>query len=213
MYQTSERTGGGRQIWNAFEQLLTEIVGTLVMEEFSRSYPDEYAYFHEEHSVKLRRFRYREQKYICMKIPTRLIKFFEEQSDTDIREIIANSKFSSKIYIHTDKWRFSYELIQGLFNAPCSEIIALVKNVLLKSEIKGTKNIIMIGTFAESPIFQTIFKQAFQEIKVIIPPFPGSASLQGAVIYGHEQRNTPKYASSRVEKFIEMFKKKSCVRF
>lgn len=175
------------------------------MEEFSRSYPDEYAEIHEEHCVKLRRIRYKEQKYIYMKIPYRLIEFFEEQSDRDIREIIANSKFSSKIYIHADKWRFSYELFQGLFNAPCSEIIALVKNVLLKSEMKGTKNILMIGTFAESPIFQSIIKQALQEIKVIIPPFPRCTSLQGAVIYGHEQRNTPKYASSRVEKFIEKF--------
>lgn len=183
------------------------------MEEFSRSYPDEHAEIHEEHCVKLRRIRYKEQKYIYMKIPYRLIEFFEEQSDRDIREIIANSKFSSKIYIHADKWRFSYELFQGLFNAPCSEVIALVKNVLLKSEMKGTKNILMIGTFAESPIFQSIIKQALQEIKVIIPPFPRCTSLQGAVIYGYEQRHTPKYASSRVEKFIEMFKKKSCVRF
>lgn len=182
------------------------------MEEFSRSYPDEYAEIHEEHCVKLRKIRYKEQKYIYMKMPYRLIEFFEEQSDRDIREIIANSKFSSKIYIHADKWRFSYELFQGLFNAPCSEVIALVKNVLLKSEMKGTKNILMIGTFAESPIFQTIIKQAFQEIKFIISTFLSSASLQGAVIYGHEQRNTPKYASSRVEKFVETFKKSSCVR-
>ena len=182
------------------------------MEELSRSYPDEYAEIHEEHCVKLRTSRYREQKYIYMKMPYSLIELFEEKSDTDIMEKIDNSKYSSKISIHADKWRFSYELFQGLFNAPCSEIIALVKNVLLKSEIKGTKNIIMIGKFAESPIFQTIIKQAFQEIKVIIPLFPRCASLQGAVIYGHEQRNTPKYASSRVEKFIETFKKSSCVR-
>lgn len=200
-------------MYNAFEQLLTEIVGALGMEEFSRSYPDEYAEIHEDYCFKRRTIRYREQKYIWMKMPYRLVEFLEEKSDTDISEIIDNSKFSSKIYIHADKWRFSYELFEGFFNAPCSEIIALVKNVLLKSEMKGTKNIFMIGSFAESPIFQTIIKQALQEIKVIIPPFPRCASLQGAVIYGHEQRHTPKYASSRVEKFIEMFKKKSCVRF
>ena len=178
------------------------------MEEFARSYPEDYANICEDFNIKCLEFE--ELKQITIKLPISLVEVFKEKTNKNIQETIDNSKFSSKVLWRTDKCRFSRELFQGLFNAPCSEIIALVKNVLLKSEIKGTKNIIMIGKFAESPIFETIIKQAFQEIKVIIPPLPRCASLQGAVIYGHEQRNIPKYASSRVEKFIETFKK-SCV--
>lgn len=190
------------------------------MEEFARSYPEDYANICEDFYIKclaidyqkLTQKKFEELKQITIKLPISLVEVFEEKTNKNIQETVDNSKFSSKVLWRYDKCRFSRELFQDLFNAPCSEIIALVKNVLLKSEIKGTKNIIMIGKLAEFPIFETIFKQAFQEIKVIIPPLPRCASLQGAVIYGHEQRNIPKYASSRVEKFIETFKISSCVR-
>lgn len=214
MYKTSERTGGGRQIYNAFEQLLTDIVGASVIEEFSRSYPEEYAIMYEEFHSKCFTIGNEVFGKITIKIPFALVDIFEEKTNKSIKETIDNSKFSSKLLWCADKCRFTRELFQGLFKVPSSEIIALVNNVIEKPEIKGTKNIIMIGTFAELPILQTMIKQALPGMKVIITPEAKLSSLIGAVIYGHEHRNEiePKYATSRVDKFIEKFQKRPVVQ-
>ena len=39
-------------MYRAYEQLLTEILGAPVIEELSRSYPDDYAEIYEEFKVK-----------------------------------------------------------------------------------------------------------------------------------------------------------------
>lgn len=213
MYKTSEKKGGGSQFDRAYEQLLTEIVGAPVMEKFARRYPEEYAILYEEFHFKCLTIGNEVHRKITIRIPIGLVEVFERETNKSIQETINNSKFSSKVRWHDDKCRFSRELFQGLFKVPSSEIIALVNNVIEKPEIKGTKNIILIGKFAECTILQTMIEQALPEMKVIIPHEAKLVSLIGAVIYGHEHRNEiePKYATSRVEKFIGKFKKRPVV--
>lgn len=94
----------------------------------------------------------------------------------------------------------------------CRAITRLVGDVITKSEIKGTKNLIMIGEYSEVPVLQDMLKQALPEMNFIIPPEANLTGLKGAVIYGHEHRKKPKYIPSRVAKFMVIFKKGPVIR-
>lgn len=205
LFKTSEKSGGGSQVYRAYEQLLTEIVGAPVMEEFSRRYPEDYAAMFKEFDRKRDSIRLMRNEKITFTIHGSLLWTFEKKTGKDFKEIIDKSKFSSRVRLVGDSLRFSEELITKLFHVQGGEIIALVKNGLKRPEMKGTNNIIMTGKFAEFLILKDIIKQALPAMKVIISPNAELASIGGAVIYGHEQESQQMYCTSRVEKFIKQF--------
>ena len=213
LYQSRETSGGLRQVYKAYEQLLTEIFGAPVMAKVSRSYPEDYADLYKEF---IRKGIYikcgQKEKKITFAIPISLIEVFEEDTGKVIQKSIDNSKYHSKINLIGDRIRFSKELVTDLFTDPCNAIIELVSATLKIPEIKGTKNIFMIGEFPEFVILKEIIKPAFPEMDVVIPADAKLAGLKGAVIYGHENGNKPKYISSRVAKFIGTFKKRPVLR-
>ena len=205
LFKTSERSGGGSQVYRAYEQLLTEIVGAPVMEEFSRRYPEDYAAIFNTFDRKANSIRFGGNETITIFFNGFLLGIFEEITGKDVMETIEKSKLCSRVRIVKDKCLFSAELIIELFHDQCGEIIALVKNVLRRPEMKGMNNIIMTGKFAKFLILKDIIKQALPAMKVIISPNAELASIGGAVIYGHEQESQQMYCTSRVEKFIKQF--------
>lgn len=194
-------------MYRAFEQLLTEIVGAPVMEEFSQSYPEDYAAMFQAFNHKKNSIRFGGNEIITLTIEASLLWTFKKKTGKDVQETINKSKFSSRVRLSGHRWRFSGELITKLFHNQCDEIIALVKNELKRPEMKGTNNIIMTGKFGEFLILKDIIMQALPAMKVIISPNAEMASISGAAIYGHEQESQQMYCISRVEKFIKKFKK------
>ena len=212
LYQSRETSGGVSQVYKAYEQLLTEIVGAPIMKEVSRSYPEDYAMIQAEFKDKRHSIRCGENKKITISVPYCLLEVIEKERDEDIQKSIDNSKYHSKITFCVTKFRFSEEVVTDLFIDPSNEIISLVNTALKIPEIKGTKNIIMIGEFAEFRILEDIIKQALPELEVVVERDAIPSVLRGAVIYGHEHRNKPKHISSRVAKFIATFKKGPVLR-
>ena len=193
-------------MYKAYKQLLTEIVGAPIMAKFSRSYPEDYAEMYTIFERKRNDIKYGENKKITIVVPIRLVEVFEDDTGEDVQSSIDNSKYHSTIKFPGERLRFSVELMTDLFIDPCNAIIALLNTALKIPEIKYTKNIFMIGEFAEFRILKDI-KQAHPEMEIVIVPDPTLSGLKGAVIYGHEHGNEPKYISSRVAKFIGTFKK------
>ena len=198
-------------MYKAYEQLLTEMFGSPFMAKVSSgSYPEDYAELYTEFIC--RRNYIRKNENMTIKFPNRLLEVFKEDTGKVIQKSIDNSKYHSKINFVKDKFRFSEELVTDLFIDPSNEIIALVNTALKIPEVKGTKTIIMIGEFAEFRILEDIIKQALPEMEVVVQRDAKLTGLKGAVIYGHEQGNKPKYISSRVAKFIATFKKGPVLR-
>ena len=199
-------------MYKAYSQLLTEIFGAPVLTKVSRSYPEDYADMYAELKRSKNNIKYGENKKITVRVPFSLVEVFEEDTGKNVQKSIDNSKYHSKIWLIGNRLRFSEELVTDLFTDPCNEIIALVNTALKIPEIKGTKNIFMIGEFAEFRILKDIIKQALPEMEIVNEPDAKLSGLKGAVIYGHEHRKKPKYISSRVAKFIGMFKKGPVLR-
>ena len=89
------------------------------------------------------------------------------------------------------------QLTKALFDESCKKIVDHMHQLFRHPSVKDVSSILLVGGFAESPMLQEAVKEAFSELKVIVPQDAGLAVLKGAVLYGHQ----PKAISGRVCKY------------
>ncbi|XP_062599964.1 heat shock 70 kDa protein 12A-like [Saccostrea cucullata] len=196
LYKASGGSGGGTHLDEAFRQMLIKIVGAPILNDFARSYTDDYMDLFREFETKKRNFTGNKKDKVNIRIPISLVETFEEDTGEDIKEATENTTYSGKITWIRGKIRITAEVMKSFFEEAGDQIVDHVKDVLKKPEISGTNNIMMVGGFSESPILQDMIKQSFPDMRVIIPPEPGVAVLKGAVLFGHN----PVTISSRIAK-------------
>jgi molecular chaperone DnaK (HSP70) len=197
LYKASGGAWGGTQVDEAYKQMLIKIVGAPIITQFSKDHTADYVDMFREFETKKRAITGETKGKVTIKIPISLVETFEEDTGEDIKDTIENTKFSGKISWVGDKCRITAEVFKSLFEVAGEQIVQHVKDLFTKFEIKGTNNIIMVGGFSESPILQYMIKQAFPNVRVIIPPEAGLAVLKGAVLFGHK----PATIDSRVAKY------------
>ncbi|XP_052286102.1 heat shock 70 kDa protein 12B-like isoform X2 [Dreissena polymorpha] len=84
------------------------------------------------------------------------------------------------------KHRIETTKIKAWFESEISSFIAHIKTVLNNNpSLKEVTNMVLVDQFAESMNVQTMLREEFPELKVIIPPDSKLAVLKGAVLYGH----------------------------
>ncbi|XP_062618636.1 heat shock 70 kDa protein 12B-like [Saccostrea cucullata] len=196
MHKDSRGGMGGNQVNEAFKQMLIQIVGAPVFNEFARSFTDDSVDFYRDFEIKKRRITVDIQGNVYIFIPISLVKTFEQKAGKNIKEAIENSIYSGKITFRNNKFRIEAEVIQSLFEDAVNQIVDHVRDALKKPDISDTNNIIMVGGFSESPILQDVIKQSFPDMRVIIPSDPELAVVKGAVLFGCN----PVTISSRIAK-------------
>ncbi|XP_062605182.1 heat shock 70 kDa protein 12B-like, partial [Saccostrea cucullata] len=195
LYRASGGALGGNQVDEAFKQMLIKMFGAPVIAEFARSHPGDYVDIYREFENKKRDINDKRVRVI-FKIPISLREMFEEETGYHVKEKIKDTEFSEKITFVSDKCKITTEVMMSFFEVALDQIVDHVTELLKKPEISGTKNILMVGGFSESPILQNMIKKSFPDMTVIIPPEPGLAVLKGAVLFGHK----PVTISSRIAK-------------
>lgn len=96
-----------------------------------------------------------------------------------------------------DKLRLQPDQIKRFFTQTCDKITSHLKDIFNQPSVRGTDTILMVGGFSESRMLQTAVRQAFPDMRFVIPAEAGLAVLKGAVIFGHN----PTAIASRVSKF------------
>ena len=143
-------------------------------------------------------------------IPPSLQLTFKRKMGIGIRNSIRQSKFSEQIEIRPGRMILEADVFKEFFESPFKQIVSYVNDALQIPNMKGTKYIIMLGSFSGSPFLQNMLKKRFPDINVIIPPELELATLKGAVISGHTGMDKiviDKSPCTRVEKFIKIFRK------
>ena len=177
---------GGILVDEAFKRLLIDIIGEEVYSKFMKTETEDWLYL-------LRLFESR-KKFICctkkdkinMKLPVTLMDMFKNETRQDIRDRVAESKYSNMIHFtRGDIVRYEASLMQSLFSESIDKTVSHVKYVLRDENAQDVKAILMVGGFSESPLLQDAIKKAFPRLKVIIPTEASSAILRGAVIFRH----------------------------
>lgn len=95
---------GGRQVDEAFKQMLIKIVGAPVIMELYRENQDDYEEMFRDFEFR-KRIKYRAGQKICIRIPHSLVKLFEDATGETIYESISNTKLVGKITVVGNKFR------------------------------------------------------------------------------------------------------------
>jgi hypothetical protein len=94
------------------------------------------------------------------------------------------------------KQTLSPEDIKAIFDPVVDDIIGLIKTQL--AAVPTCKTMLLVGGFSESPYLENRVKAAFKDTvpNIIRPPNPGSAIIQGAVLFGLN----PRFVMNRISR-------------
>lgn len=186
---------GGTMVNKAFENLMEELVGKQIYEEFCREETEDHLDILAEFEIKKRKVSPNENTPIRMRIPRSLTDIYRRKKGQLLEDYIKESSHSSDVELQRDKISFSADIIRNLFISSVKQIVCHVRNLLKDS--RKIKAILMVGGYSDSPMLKDAIKRKFPKFTVIIPPEAVSSIMRGAAIFGH----IPRQITERVLKY------------
>lgn len=186
LYSANGGNWGGTYIDIAFRNLLADIVGNDVMDDFQATQMMDYIDLHREFEVKKRNFKNEMKEKINFKVPIALSYNFKGKKGVEIKDHInTKPQYAKKIIWVADKLRMEPDVAKNLFKETCESVAKHLKSLFSEGPVKDVPTILMVGGFSESPMLQAVIHDTLPDKKIIIPADAGLAVLKGAVIYGH----------------------------
>lgn len=194
LYKAESGDWGGKQVNASFYRLITDIVGIGAMEAFRLEYEDD---FHELFRTFERKKMAKTSKtdYVRIHLPFSLLKTFSKKDilskyDIALINTVINSipKYKHHVSFSKGNLRLDVHTFESLFNESCNSIIYHLKELLKFPKLEDVSSIIVVGHFADSPVFQVAMKEAFPDKNVIVPEDAKLAILKGAVLFGHQPK-------------------------
>uniref|UniRef100_A0A8W8L5J3 Heat shock 70 kDa protein 12B n=1 Tax=Magallana gigas TaxID=29159 RepID=A0A8W8L5J3_MAGGI len=181
---------GGTKVDASFKGLLVDIVGKDVMETFISKNKYDFLHLMRDFEVKKSTINPELNDRVTFTIPVSLSETFSEKNPGSIiTDAALNSKYKIQLTWKKDKLRIEAKLARTLFDESCKHIVDHLKELFMHPSVKDVSSILLVGGFAESPMLQSVVREAFINKNVIIPKEAGLAVLKGAVICGHEPQN------------------------
>ena len=180
---------GGFLVDEAFKRLLIDIVGKHVNPKLRKKeiHLEDYVDLWRMFEVKKRTIDPTKNDKVEMNLPMTLMEVYTKETNKDIRNRIAESRYSRRIqFAGGDKVNFDATLIKSLFKESIDKTVMHVKSLLRDENARDVRAILMVGGFSESPMLQDAIKKSFPRLKTIIPKEASSPILHGAVIFGHD---------------------------
>ena len=167
------------------------------MKKFMKAHMDDYIEMFRDFEIKKRAVLPKNDGKITIRLPAALTGMLKETTGDTLKEIIPQTAYTKKITISGDKLRVDASIVKGFFDESVRSILNHLKELFRIPSVRGCSAILMVGGFSESQILQESIKEAYSDLKIIIPNEAGLAVLKGAVIYGHR----PSIIEARVSKY------------
>lgn len=164
---------------------MNQIVGESVFDDFYMNHRSEYIGI--VHDLRRKMImNSKEEKPVNIQIPASLIVAFEETTGNNLNRALLKTKFANKISFFGSKCRIMPEIFQSLFSEAGTNMVQLVSQAMTESGLLNIANIILVGLFSKSAIFQDIIKKSFPTHHVIIPEDGNLVVVKGAAIFGQK---------------------------
>lgn len=187
LYKANGGNWGGTYVDKAFRDLLSEIVGNDVMDNFQATKMMDYIDLFRGFEVKKRSFKNDMTEKTNLSIPIGLHEDFKKTRGKDIKDHIQTmSKYKGHLTWTADKMRIEPEVAKSLFKDACESIANHLKSLFQQEQVADVEFILMVGGFSESTFLQDVIKKTLPDKRIVVPQDPGLAVLKGAVIYGHD---------------------------
>ncbi|KAJ8311225.1 hypothetical protein KUTeg_011223 [Tegillarca granosa] len=189
---------GGLSINKAFLNVLEDLFGTELIEEFKDKCKTDYYEFESDIEMKKRTIKIDQSTKVSIHCPSGLRQIFESKKGLELKNVKFDRKdYVGKVDMKHDKLRLDPKLAESLFDRTAEAVTKDVKDILSFKTTHGLKNIICVGGFAECDIFISKIKERLPEYNIMVPQDAGLAVLKGAVLYGQN----PKIVSSRIIRY------------
>ncbi|KAL3831483.1 hypothetical protein ACJMK2_023224 [Sinanodonta woodiana] len=171
---------GGTKVDDAFDNLLKNVFGELVVSSFTQKNKTDELDLRREFELKKRKFAGKD-KMIFKGLST-ISKMLEENGQT-LEQTLSGTIYEGHVMHKRDKVHIPGTLMSKLFQDVKTKIIQHMREVL--TQHSNVNIILMVGGFSESKVIKTAVTEAFPHKTVIIPEEARLAVVKGAVMYGH----------------------------
>lgn len=184
MHKATGGAWGGTRVDEEFYQLLIRIVGAPVFTKFCEKHKSDHLDLQREFETKKRTISQASKRKITITVPPSLADLYMDEEKESVQTAIDGSSYRGKITWKDNKMRMDADIFKNLFLNCTEKIIAHIKDLLKNPSVKGTKIFLMVGGFSESEMMQGALKEAFPDVKVVIPEDAGLTVVKGAVVFG-----------------------------
>jgi len=114
-----------------------------------------------------------------LEIPNRLYKILS-QNYPEVLQQLANNQNGDDETLH-----LSCETMEAIFQPVLTGLIEKVEEQFSRLDSRGCDFLYLVGGFSTSPVLRQRMQEKFDKlVKIIMPPLPGAAILEGAVSFG-----------------------------
>lgn len=139
--------------------------------------------------------KFEEKKYVDLgsgsivkiHVPITLHELIKEKYRGGLPEALQSTIYRESVAYKHSMLCIPFSVFETFFQKAINNITKFIEEILTKTD---TKNIIIIGRFANCDIIQQSIQENFKTYRVGIPPYPEFVVLKGAVYFGHIRNTT-----------------------
>ena len=182
---------GGTKINNVFIEVLRDIFGENILNEFKTQNIENFYYMLDRFELKKKTFKGTDK--IVLQFPLSLQRTFTDITGKTVADGVRQSPHKDEISFRQDKMHISLSLARNMFDEAVVKIVAQTREIV--DNVGNIDMLVLVGGFSESPYLKEAMFSTFKsQLKIFSPTEPSSAVLKGAVLYGHQ----PDAITSRV---------------
>lgn len=178
----------GISLDDEFEKFLETMGGKDIMNTYAEVNMKDYLTMLKSFDAK--KFEALESDIIRIFVPVTLDALISQKFKGGIPEALQTTVYGNDVTFSYQKLCFSNSVFNTFFQNAINNISKFVEKILSKTD---TKDIIIIGRFADCKLVKDSLLEKFKTYRIIIPPKAGLASLKGAVYFGHIQSQCTLY--------------------
>ena len=175
---------GGTMVDRAFIDFIGQCIGKKAFSEFRHTEIYDFMDFMREFENRKRSvdMHHSTDEYLLLRVPLSLRNIYRASVSEEQYQHAGRTDFS----LQKDKMRLKYETVLSLFSISKENIYEKMSDLFAQSSLRGVDTILMVGGYSDSLVLQNFMVETFKTKTIIIPNEPGSAVLQGAVMFGHD---------------------------
>ncbi|XP_056016244.1 uncharacterized protein LOC125674613 [Ostrea edulis] len=170
---------GSNSILSELLSFLIDALGTDVIEEFKRDFPEEYKSTIDEfvrHVINVRK--------VTM-IPHSLKSITERKWKENMSTVLKNRIMDGSITESNCKMKMTEERIHRLCKSTLKKITKTIEDVTKQEGVDNVKRLFCFGELANSKRFQEFLREKMLKCSICIPKDASLVALKGGVYYGH----------------------------
>ena len=181
IYKVTGGAYGGIKVNHQFEGLLNQVFGDQKLYDYRRQFPSDWLKLMNDFEAKKRGVRAIQDKETRIRLPRSFVSWINDYLTAALRRYGAGEV---KI-LHEEYLCLSSRVMVKLFEPVLEAMKDHLKELLSKPQLSKVKVMLLVGGFANSLLLQKEIKRVFStRCRVVVPPDPSTAVVQGAVLFG-----------------------------